>query len=290
MSVDQFINLVVTIALIEMMLLIGLRVSLAELAATLGNGRLVARALAANYLLVPALTVVLLVLFDASPMVAVGFLVLAACPGAPFGPAFAGIAGASVPVAVGMMVVLAASSAVVAPVLLSVLLPWISGGNAPAIDLVGMLGALLVTQLLPLAAGLMVKHRHPRLAARLLKPLESIGKVLGLGVVVLILATQYRTLAEVRVGGFVGMLLLLAGSLAIGWLAGGSGTANRRSLAITTSLRNVGVGLVIVTGSFAGTAAVTAALAYGIIEVFGTLLIALAWGRRHTAGRAAAGG
>ena len=52
-------------------------------------------------------------------------------------------------------------------------------------------------------------------------------------------------------------------------------------MALTTSLRNVGVGLVIVTGNFAGTPAVGAALAYGILEVFGSLLVAL-WWRRST--------
>jgi len=45
-------------------------------------------------------------------------------------------------------------------------------------------------------------------------------------------------------------------------------------MALTTALRNVGVGLVIVTGSFAGTPAVTPALTYGILEVLGSLLVA----------------
>ena len=48
---------------------------------------------------------------------------------------------------------------------------------------------------------------------------------------------------------------------------------------LTTSLRNVGVGLVIVKGSFGGTAAVAAVLAYGIFEIIGSLLLALACGR-----------
>jgi hypothetical protein len=37
----------------------------------------------------------------------------------------------------------------------------------------------------------------------------------------------------------------------------------------------VGVGLVIATGSFPGTPAVTAVLAYGILEILGSLLLAL---------------
>jgi BASS family bile acid:Na+ symporter len=241
-------------------------------------------AAAANYLLVPAAAIALLVVFDVSPAIAAGFLILAVCPGAPFGPPFAGIARANVSMAVGLMVVLAASSAIVSPVLLLVLLPWVSGGEAPRIDLIAMVGALLVTQLLPLLVGLLVRHRFPRLADSLLSPFELVSKVLNLSVAGLILATQYPMLAEIRMRGFAGMLILLAASLAIGWFAGGAGRDNRKTMALTTALRNVGVGLVIVTGNFAGTAAVSAALAYGIVEVFGSLLVALWWGRSKMKG------
>jgi bile acid:Na+ symporter, BASS family len=280
MSLDRLINLLVTITLIEMMVLIGLRVTFAEIAGTVRDWRLLGWAAAANYLLVPAAAIALLVVFDVSPAIAAGFLILAVCPGAPFGPPFAGIARANVSMAVGLMVVLAASSAIVSPVLLLVLLPWVSGGEAPRIDLIAMVGALLVTQLLPLLVGLLVRHRFPRLADSLLSPFELVSKVLSLSVAGLILATQYPMLAEIRMRGFVGMLILLAASLAIGWFAGGAGIDNRKTMALTTALRNVGVGLVIVTGNFAGTAAVSAALAYGIVEVFGSLLLALWWGRR----------
>jgi len=256
-----------------------LRVTFAEIANTARTWPLIARAAAANYLLVPVLAMVLLILFTASPMVAVGFLVLAVCPGAPYGPPFAGIARANVPEAVGLMVILAGSSAAVSPLLLQVLLPWVTAGETARIDPFAMMSALLITQFLPLLLGLVVRHQHPRLAERLLSPFELAGKLLNLSAAGLILATQVHMLAQIRTRGFVGMLILLAGSLVIGWFAGGPGTANRRTMALTTSLRNVGVGLVIVTGNFAGTPAVSAALCYGIVEVLLSLLVAFCWRR-----------
>src|SRR5262249_41571372 len=75
MSLDRLINLLVTIAVVELMVLTGLKVTLAEIARRAGDWRLLARAALANYLLVPALAIVLLLLFDAAPMVAAGFLV-----------------------------------------------------------------------------------------------------------------------------------------------------------------------------------------------------------------------
>ena len=97
MSLDRAINVLVTITLIEMMVLVGLRVTFTELAQTAKNSQLVARAAIANYVVFPAVTVALLMLFDVGPMVAAGFLVLAVCPGAPYGPRFAAIARANVP-------------------------------------------------------------------------------------------------------------------------------------------------------------------------------------------------
>jgi BASS family bile acid:Na+ symporter len=142
-----------------------------------------------------------------------------------------------------------------------------------------MMSVLLITQLLPLLLGLVVRHRRPQLADRLLSPLELVSKLLNLSAAGLILATQFQMLAQIRTRGFVGMLILLTGSLVIGWFAGGPATANRRTMALTTSLRNVGVGLVIVTGNFAGTPAVPAVLSYGIVEVLLSLLVALWWRR-----------
>ena len=64
-------------------------------------------------------TVGLLLLFQpADIMVPAGFLILAVCPGAPFGPGCTRIAKGNVATAVGMMVLLAGSSALAAPLLL----------------------------------------------------------------------------------------------------------------------------------------------------------------------------
>ena len=51
------------------------------------------------------------------------------------------------PIAVGLMVILAGTSTIVSAALLHVLLPWVSGGEAAQIDAVRMLGALLAMQL-----------------------------------------------------------------------------------------------------------------------------------------------
>jgi|SRR6478609_7089704 predicted Na+-dependent transporter len=73
MSLDRAINILVTITLIEMMVLLGLQVTFTELAQAAKNGWLLARAAMANYVLFPAVTIALLMLFDVGPMLAAGF-------------------------------------------------------------------------------------------------------------------------------------------------------------------------------------------------------------------------
>ena len=63
MSVDQVINVLVTITLIQLMVTIGLGVTFVELARVARNWGLVAQAALANYVLVPATTVGVLLLF-----------------------------------------------------------------------------------------------------------------------------------------------------------------------------------------------------------------------------------
>ena len=83
---------------------------------------------------------------------------------------------------------------------------------------------------LPLLLGLTVKHRRPQFANRLLRPLEIVSNALNLSVAGLILGTQFRMLTDIPIAGFAGMLILLAASLVIGWLAGGAARALSASI------------------------------------------------------------
>ena len=281
---DQLINVLVTITLIGMMAAIGMSVQLSEVVATARNWRLVLQGSLANYVCVPAVTIGLLMLFrPVDPKVAVGFLILAVCPGAPFGPACTAIAKGNVATSVGLMVFLAGSSAIVAPLLMGLMLPWTSSGETLEVEALKIVLTLVVTQLLPLCAGLAFRHWQPTLAERFQKPANRASAVLGLATIALILVVQFHLVAGIGWRGWVGMSALLIASWGFGWLLGGPGGDNRKAMALTTSLRNVCVGLVIATGSFANTAAVTATLVYGIFEIIGSILLSCVWGRIGTA-------
>jgi BASS family bile acid:Na+ symporter len=279
MTIERFVNLLATVTLFEMMATIGLGVTLAEIMGVVRDWRTLGRAGLANYAIVPAAAVVLLLLFQAAPLVAAGFLIAAVCPGAPYAPPFTGMAKGSVVLAVGLMMVLAGSSALLAPLLLRLLLPIVTGDSAVQIDVAKMIATLLGDQLLPLAIGVFLRHRRPTLAGRLQRPARLLSLLLNLALLGTIVTVQADTLIAIPLRAFAGMTALVLAGLSAGWVLGGTRRADRTAMAIATSVRNVGVTLVIAVASFPGTPAVTAATAFGLFQTILVALIAAGWGR-----------
>lgn len=292
-QLNQLTNVVASITLFEMMAAIGLGVTFADVLRVATDWRLVAKAILASYVCVPAAAVGLLILFQADPYVAAGFLITAVCPGAPYGPPLTALAKGNVPVSVGLMVVLAASSALAAPVLLQWLLsftlqflPALPRDTPPIeIDGIKLVSTLFLAQFVPLFAGLAVRHRWPTIADRLKKPANLLSAVLNLMTLALIIYVQHEMLLGIPVRAYIGMLALVLAGVAAGWLLGGNfgaafkaGAANRSAMVMATSVRNVGVSLVIVTAAFAGTRAVAATVAFALFQTMVMALIAWCWG------------
>jgi bile acid:Na+ symporter, BASS family len=275
----ELLRLLTLSGLIAMMLSMGFRSSPGDVLASVRDLRGSAAGLGANFVLVPAVTMGLLHAFDAVPMVAAGFLILAVCPGAPVGPPFAAVARGDVAYANGQMVLLAAVSAVLSPALLGLLLARLLPAGGLRVDYLAIIQTLAVSQILPLCIGLAVSHPAPGIARRLARPVGLAAALLLLVVIGLVLAGQFEFLRLIRFPSWIGMFLLMAACLAIGWLCGGPGRARRKALAVTTAARNAAVALVIVSGSFAGTAAVTAVVAYALASLCVTLGCALLFAR-----------
>ena len=279
MNASNLIAILNAAALVTMMLSMGLRVGSDQLLASARPARRLVLGLVVNYALVPAVTLGLLRVFHADPMVSVGFLILASCPGAPLGPPMTAIARGDVPWALGMMLILAGLSTLLTPALLSVLLPWVAPATDLHVNYAGIIRILLITQLIPLALGLGLRHVAPGWSRRVGKPVGRLASVLLLALVGAIVATQFDMLAAIRPRAWLGMGLLLMASLGLGWSCGGPGVASRKALATTTATRNVAVGLVIAGSDFAGTPAVTAVVAYGLFSLLGALgfVLRLGW-------------
>jgi BASS family bile acid:Na+ symporter len=279
MKAEQLIRILVTITLVEMMAAIGMGVRLQEVGRIARDLRLLLRAAIANYASVPLVTVGLLLWFAPPPLISAGFLIVAVCPGAAYGPPFTVMARGNVAAAVGLMVILAGSSAICTPLLLRALLPMMAKGQILRVDVTRMVVMLLLTQLLPLSAGLALRQSLPALANRLKRPADALSATLNLSVLGLIVIARFEMLTATHLRAFIGMLALVVASMAVGWLFGRPGIENRKAMTFSTSVRNVAVALEIATTNFPGTAAVTAVLVYGLFQTIVLAAVAFASGR-----------
>ena len=189
------------------------------------------------------------------------------------------VAKGKVVTAVGLMTVLAASSAILAPLLLRVLLPIVSVPADLMLNPLKVINALMVTQFLPLCLGMLLRRFNPEWTSRWKNVFTRLSTLLNIWLLVLVLVVQFNMLRQIRIPAILGILALVGATLLVGWLMGGPGRDQRKTLAITTSTRNVGVALVIVAGSFPGTPAVTAAISFAIFQIVAVVLVAAAWGR-----------
>jgi BASS family bile acid:Na+ symporter len=276
MTAATLLQLLTSTGLIAMMLSMGFKSSIREIAVPLRNTRLIVNGLLVNFVMAPAATGALLYAFDADPFVSAGFLILAVCPGAPVGPPITAVAKGDVSYATGLMLILAGLSAILSPALLRLILPQLVPADDLQIDYLSIVQTLLITQLLPLGVGLIGHQLAPRLSGRIAQPLGQFANVLLLGVVVLVFVQEYESLSVVRGRGWVAMAALWMVTIGLGWIFGGPLRSTRRALAVTTAVRNAAVALVIVTVNFAGTAAVTAVIAYSLVSIFATIGCALA--------------
>ncbi len=273
------IALLVSLTLMEMMFAMGLRLTFTELAGSIiSSPWLVLRAVIANYLIIPGLTLLVLLIFHTPPLIAIGFLLLAVCPAAPYGPPFTAIARGNLSLSVSLMVILAGFSAILAPLLLYFLLPIVAPGNfSLKFDTLRLVSTLFMIQLLPLCLGLAIRQWKPLLAGKLAVPSSHLSKLLNALMVIAIAVVQVRSLAEIGLSGFITMAALLCTCLITGWLMGWPGNENRKTLTITTSLRNMSLSIVIASSSFPGSPAVTTVLAYAFVSGTGLLFLVMWW-------------
>jgi BASS family bile acid:Na+ symporter len=236
--------------LIATMVSIGLQVTLPELRLALSDRRLLLRAVLVNFLLVPLLALLLVRLLPLSANVSVALLLLAVSAGGPNAIQFTSKVKGGLANAAALLFILSLLSVPLAPALGQALL---STGKSLDLPVGRALAGLLLYLLLPLLAGLAVHRLKPRLAEVLAKPLMLLGTIAFVVVVVRTMAVKKAAMAALVGPELLAMLMLIVGSMVLGWLFGGPARETRRVLASTTGMRNAAIALLIALRSFAGT-------------------------------------
>jgi bile acid:Na+ symporter, BASS family len=274
-------KIVSIVMLVSIMLNAGLQIDRERLLAALKDYGLLARALLANFIIVPLLGVLLVRVFNLSAGVAVGFLLMAIAPGVPFLVRAAGRQpGGSLAFAAELAFVMPALSILTIPITSRFIFPPEIVANIP-------FGTLLVTlvgfQLVPLLVGLLIAYRAPALATKLQRPFTLVFFVAVVALLVFLGPTIVKGVASIYGShGMWAMLVLVLLSLGTGYVLGGPRIEYRRTLSIATALRNIGTCAVIATSSFGHTLVAATVLTYFIVQFVVSLIARVLFHRTET--------
>lgn len=279
MTTQEFFQAIGSVAgllfIVSSMLAMGLSLTMAQILQPLRNVRLVIVALLGNFVLVPLLAVVITRVIPLEQSLQVGLIVLGTAAGAPFLPKLVQGAKGNIAFGVGLMTLLMVATIVYMPLVLPLLLPGVE------VNPWDIAKSLIVTMLIPLTIGLLIKSHSPDAAEHWAPVMNKISSLAILVLLVVGLGLNLSAIIDL-IGslGMLALLLFIAGSLAIGLLLGGRDPGVRSVMGLGTAQRNVAAAILVSVQNFSGTDTVSFVLVAAVLLLLVLLPTAKRMGAR----------
>lgn len=185
-------------ALFIIMIGMGLDLTLADFKRVIVYPKAVALGLFMKVLAMPVLTFLLLLLFPEYPAeLAVGFILLASCPGGATSNVIAGLARSDVALSVTLTALASCITVFTIPLFTNMALSYYAdGGPSVELDVLLTIGRIIGVTILPVSLGMLVKAFKPALAAKADKPVRIVSLVLLIIIVIGITLQNKEHLGE----------------------------------------------------------------------------------------------
>lgn len=244
--------------------------------------------LGAQFFLLPALTFLLTLILDPPPTVALGMILVAACPGGNISNFITYLARGNTALSVGMTAISSAAAIVMTPLNIAF---W--GGLNPktaavlrtiAINPLEMFGLVLIILGIPLAAGMFIGTKYPGVTARVRKPLRIIGATIFVAFIVIGVKNNIEHFTGALTPVFAAIMLHNAMALSLGY-----GVArlmrlsayDARAISIEVGIQNSGLGLVLIFNFFDGVGGMAVVAAgWGVWHIIAGLTLSRIWAWR----------
>jgi len=244
--------------------------------------------LGAQFILLPAFTFLLTLIIRPAPSMALGMILIAACPGGNLSNIMTYLARGNAAVSISMTAVSTAAAIVMTPLNLAL---WGSLNPSTAVILrrvslnpFDVFTTIVLILGIPLATGMLVSGILPSLAARIRKPFKIISFVIFIGFVTVALSANWQVFLKVI--GLVAFVVFLHNALALnlGYWSGrflGLGERDVRAVAIEVGIQNSALGLILIFDFFEGLGGMAIVAAWwGIWHIISGLTVAGFWSRR----------
>jgi len=243
-----------------------------------------------QFILMPAMTFVLIQIIDPSPSVALGMILVAACPGGNISNFITSLAKGNTELSVSLTGIADMSAIIMTPFNFAF---WATLYSATSnlvipitIDPISMLKLIVILLGIPTIVGMYVASKFPDFTAKIVKPIKILSILIFLGYIVGALSLnfsfflQYIHLIFIIVLAHNALALLTGFSMARLFRLSEKDT---RTITIETGIQNSGLGLVLIFtptlfNGLGGMAFIAAW--WGIWHVISGLIIGSLWGAR----------
>ncbi len=241
-----------------------------------------------QFVVLPALTFLLVYIFEPTPSIALGMILVAACPGGNISNFMSQISGGNSALSVTLTAFATLLAIFFTPFNLSF---W--GGLYPptqaileqvSINPIDVFKTVALILAAPLVAGMLVRRWKPKTAEVISKVLKPLSILIFVALVILAFSNNIDLFKR-----FIGQIILLvflhnAIALSCGYYLGKLGKlpiADRRTLAVETGIQNSGLGLLLIFSFFDGLGGMAIIAGWwGIWHIVAGLTMAFWWSKR----------
>jgi BASS family bile acid:Na+ symporter len=294
-TVDQFrLNfspqsiLAMNIVIGLMMLGVALELRLEDFKRIVVSPKAPAIGLGAQFILLPAFTWLLTLVLRPAPSMALGMILIGACPGGNLSNIMTYLARGNAAVSISMTAVSTAVAIVMTPFNLAL---WgsLNPATAPILRQVSLNPFDVFTTIvlilgIPLTTGMLISGLFPSFAAKIRKPFKVFSFLIFIGFVAAALSANWQTFLKVIGLVVFGVFLHNALALNLGyWSARAVGLEKKdvRAVAIEVGIQNSALGLILIVDFFQGLGGMAIVAAWwGIWHIIAGLTVAAFWSKK----------
>lgn len=242
----------------------------------------------AQLAVLPAVTWAITIILQPRPSIALGMMVVAACPGGNISNLITHMARGNTALSVSMTGISSLLAVVTTP--LNILF-WAGLNPATAsllrqvsVEPASFLGSTVLLLGVPMVLGLLTVRFLPALADRLRRPLQIMAFVFLVGFILAATATNWRYIGVFAQSVLPFVVMHNAVAILLGWSVARTmrlGSADTRAMTIEVSMHNSGLGLALILNQFDGLGgAALVAAGWGVWHLLSGWALAAWWKRR----------
>lgn len=266
---DAISNAILALSLIIIMFGMGLSLGLRDFAAVFLKPKAMVIGLICQLVLLPLIGFGLISVFTLQPEIAIGIIILAACPGGPTSNLITHLANGDTALSVSMTAVCSFITLLTIPFLINLGLQQVLGkGTLIQLNVVQTMLQVFVIVIFPVALGMLLKSRKPKFSLRMQKPVKRASGIFFVLVLVAVIIKERELLlssfGEAGLVSFCLNLLTMLTGFVLGYLFK-LNLKQRISITIEGGIQNGTLGITIATILLHNTSYAIAPAVYGVI-------------------------